>query len=142
MTKNVVLVVEDERVVAMDIVSRLENMGYEVPKPASTGKDAIKLALEVKPDIILMDIVIKGSIDGIEAAKRINNLFDIPIIFVTAYSDDEIIQRAKKTVPYGYIIKPFEDRDLYSMIEVSIYKHEKDRKSKKNKEKESEAQSS
>lgn len=123
----------------MDIVSRLEKMGYEVPGPVSTGKDAIKLALEVKPDIILMDIVIKGPIDGIEAAKRINNLFDIPIIFVTAYSDDEIIQKAKKTVPYGYIIKPFKDRDLYGMIEVAIYKHEIDRKSRKSKEEMSEA---
>lgn len=130
MSKVVVLVVEDESVVAMDIQSRLQNMDYEVPEIAATGKEAIQRAIDVKPDIILMDIVLKGDIDGIETANRINDLFDIPVIFVTAYSDNETLQRAKKTIPYGYITKPFEDRELKSMIEISLYKHEVEKKLK------------
>lgn len=109
-------------------------MNYDVPEIAATGKDAIQKALEVKPDIILMDIVLKGDIDGIETAARINDLFDIPVIFVTAYSDNETLQRAKKTVPYGYITKPFEDRELNSMIEISLYKHEVEKKLKESEE--------
>lgn len=135
MSQVVVLVVEDENVVAMDIKGRLEKMGYEVPETANTCKEAIQKVLEVKPDIILMDIVLKGDADGIETAARINDLFDIPIIFITAYSNDEIIQRAKKTVPYGYLTKPFEDRELNSMIEISLYKHEMEKKLRESEEK-------
>ncbi|MBU4535970.1 MAG: GAF domain-containing protein [Euryarchaeota archaeon] len=131
MSKTKVMVVEDESIVAIDIGQRLESLGYEVTATVSSGEKAIEKAQETSPDIILMDIVLKGKMDGIEAASIISERFNIPIVYLTAYSDEKTLKRAKITGPFGYIIKPFEDRELHSVIEVALYKYEMDIKLKK-----------
>src|SRR3989304_10559219 len=103
-----IMVVEDESIVAKDIQNRLKRLGYNVNDIVSAGKEAIRKAAETQPDLVLMDIVLKGEIDGIEAAKQINTLFNVPILYLTAYADDSTIQRAKITEPFGYILKPFQ----------------------------------
>lgn len=118
-----VLVVEDESVIALDIQNRLRRFGYHVAGSATTGEDAIRLADEVGPDLVLMDIRLKGKMDGIEAAARIRARRDVPIVYLTAYADDDTIQRAKVTAPAGYIIKPLEDRELVTTIEIALHKH-------------------
>jgi PAS domain S-box-containing protein len=117
------MVVEDETVVAKDIVQRLKSLGYEVPAMAANGEDAVKKALKLQPDLILMDIKLKGEMTGIEAAERIRVYHDIPIIYLTAYADSDTLERAKITGPFGYILKPFEERELHTAIEIAIYKH-------------------
>lgn len=128
MSKARVMVVEDESIVAIDITQRLESLGYEVTTTASTGEKAVEMAKKTKPDIILMDIVLKGDMDGIEAAEEISKHLKVLIVYITAYSDEETLKRAKVTGPFGYIIKPFEDRELHSIIEVALYKHELEKK--------------
>lgn len=132
MSHEKILVVEDEMIVAKDLQNKLLKLGYEVPAIVSSGEDAIEKAGEIKPDLILMDIVLKGKIDGIRAAVRITSIIDIPVVYLTAYIDDDTVERAKKTGPFGYIVKPFEDKDLYANIEVALYKHkfEKNMKTK------------
>ncbi len=127
-----ILVVEDESIVAMDIKHRLESLDYEVSEIASSGEEAVEKAGETSPDLILMDIVLKGEMDGIDAAQIIKDRFDIPIVYLTAYSDDKTLKRAKITGPFGYIIKPFEDQELHSAIEVALYKHIMESKLKEN----------
>ncbi|MFA6216373.1 MAG: ATP-binding protein [Candidatus Omnitrophota bacterium] len=122
MVKAHILVVEDESVVAMDIKYRLENLGYDVSATLSSGESAIEKIPEFNPDLVLMDVVLKGQMDGIEAAERIKQLFDVPVIYLTAYGDDKTLERAKITEPYGYILKPFESRELYTTIEMALYK--------------------
>jgi PAS domain S-box-containing protein len=117
-----VMVVEDESIVAEDIKRSLLNMGYSVSAVISSGEDAIKTAGELKPDMILMDIVLRGEMNGIEAAGRIRSDFNIPVIYLTAYTDEKILEQAKLTEPFGYIIKPFEDKELHSVIEMALYK--------------------
>ncbi|KYK28539.1 MAG: hypothetical protein AYK19_20790 [Theionarchaea archaeon DG-70-1] len=121
-----VLIVEDESIVAKDIRKRLQNLGYTVSAIASSGKEALQKAKD-NPDVVLMDIVLKGDMDGIEAAEHIRT-GGIPVIYVTAYADDKTLQRAKITEPYGYILKPFEDRELHTVIEMALYKHEMEKK--------------
>lgn len=123
MSKIKVLVVEDERIIAKDLQNTLKLLGYDVPVIASTGDEAITKSQEIKPDIVLMDIVLKGEMDGIEAARRIHNELRIPIIYLTAYEDDETLERAKITEPIGYILKPFEERTLHTTIEMALYKY-------------------
>ena len=118
-----ILVVEDERIVAKDIQNTLKNLGYEVVAISSTGEDAIDKSGELRPDVVLMDIVLKGAIDGIEAANIIKTKFKIPIIYLTAYEDGDTLDRAKITEPLGYILKPFEERDLHTTLEMALYKH-------------------
>jgi len=118
-----VMIVEDELIVAKDIQYRLEKLGYGVVCTVSDGADAIKQAARQYPDIILMDIRLSGNIDGIEAARKIHDALHIPVIYLTAYADNHTLQRAKVTEPYGYIIKPIEDTELKSTIEVALYKH-------------------
>ncbi|MCD6162938.1 MAG: response regulator [candidate division Zixibacteria bacterium] len=118
-----ILVVEDESIVAKNIQNRLESMGYTVPAIASTGKEAMQIALETMPDLLLMDINLKGEIDGIETARRINDQLDIPVVYLTAYADENTISRAKNTEPFGYLTKPFDARELRATIEMAIYKH-------------------
>ena len=118
-----ILVVEDEVLVARDIKSRLTRMGYEVPAIAAKGRDAIDKALQHKPDLILMDINLRDDMDGVEAAMQIRALYEVPIIFCTAYSNDETLQRAKISEPYGYVLKPFDNRELEINIEIALYKH-------------------
>ncbi|MEA2038554.1 MAG: PAS domain S-box protein [Thermodesulfobacteriota bacterium] len=118
-----ILVVEDERIVAEDIARILRNLGYDVLAIVSSGEDAVKIAEEKLPDLVLMDIMLEGDMNGIEAAGQIFSRFGIPVMYLTAYADDERLQRAKKTEPFGYILKPFEERELYSSIEIALYKH-------------------
>ena len=107
MAKIQILVVEDESIVARDIQKTLQNLGYDVPCVVSSGEAAIQKAEENRPDLVLMDIVLKGKMDGIEAAEQICSRFNIPIVYLTAYTDDKMLARAKITEPFGYIVKPF-----------------------------------
>ena len=119
---STILVVEDESIIGMEIQSRLEELGYQVPMVASTGKQAVKAAGELKPDLVMMDISLKGDMDGIEAAARIKDRYDIPIIYLTANTDSLTFERAKISEPFGYLLKPFEERLLPSTIEMALYK--------------------
>lgn len=125
-----VLIVEDEKIVALHIKNRLEYMNYNVVGAVPSGEEAVALADKYRPDVILMDIMLKGKMDGIEAAGIINREFGIPVVFLTASSDDKSIQRAKMVEPYGYLLKPFEERDLRSIIEISLYKNKIENKLK------------
>jgi PAS domain S-box-containing protein len=118
-----ILVVEDEHIVAMDLMNRLRNLGYEVPDSASSGAEAIEKADRVRPDLVLMDIFLNGEMDGIQAAGQIRSRHNIPIIYLTAYADSNTLQRAKITEPFGYILKPFEERELLTTIEMALYKY-------------------
>jgi len=122
MPKEKILIVEDERVVAMDIQNRLKDLGYSVCGLASSGEEAVKKASEIQPDLILMDIVLKGRMDGIDAARQIRERFNIPVVYLTTFSDEKTLQKARLTEPYGYILKPFDDRELRSNIEMALYK--------------------
>ena len=123
MKKAGILVVEDERVVAEDIQRSLKNIGYNVSAVVSSGKDALEQVQTDQPDLVLMDIVLRGSMSGIEAAEKIRSFFHIPVVYLTAYADDDTLARAKLTEPFGYILKPFNDRELHSTIEMALYKH-------------------
>lgn len=123
-----ILVVEDESILAMLIKRKLQNWGYEIVDWVDTGKDAIEAAKKTKPDLILMDIVIKGDMDGIEAAKKIRDEMDIPIIYLTAYSNEQVLERAQLTEPYGYILKPFREGEVNANIKMAIYKHKSEKK--------------
>lgn len=129
-----IMVVEDEIIVAKSIQERLDKLGYSVSTIVDSGEEAIKKAGETKPDLILMDIKLSGNIDGITAAEQIRHRFDIPVLYLTAYGDNETLQRAKITEPYGYILKPLEERELQSNIEIALYKHKMENKLKKSKE--------
>ena len=128
MGKAKILVVEHEAIVAEDLQRRLEQMGYNAPCIAASGEEAVKSARRHKPDLVLMNVLLAGPMDGLEAADRIRLTSDIPIIYLTAYADEEILERAKITEPFGYLIKPFSDRELRSNIEISIYKRRIDKK--------------
>lgn len=118
-----ILVVEDEHVIAEDIARILRNFGYEVPAIVSSGEDSIKIVKKSPPDLVLMDIMLEGEMNGIEAAGQIYSHFGVPVVYITAYADDERLERAKQTGPFGYILKPFEGRELYSSVEMALYKH-------------------
>ena len=118
-----ILIVEDENIVAKDIQIRLEKFGYEVPGMASSGEVAIRKAEETQPDLVLMDIMLKGQMTGVEAAEQIRSQLDIPVIYLTAYSDSATLERAKVTEPFGYVLKPFEEKELHTAIEISLYRH-------------------
>lgn len=134
MTKPKILIVEDESIVAEDLKRGLQNMGYEVPAVVSSGEEAVKKAEKLKPDLVLMDIVLKGKMNGIDAAKKIRPRFDIPVIYLTAYADDKTLERAKVTEPFGYIIKPFDDRELQSTIEMALYKSKMEKQVRESRE--------
>lgn len=119
-----ILIVEDEAIVAMEIESRLNRLGYTVPAIIFSGQEAVQAAQDLQPDLIIMDIKLKGDIDGIEAANRIHQQLDLPIVYLTAYSDAEILERAKVTEPFGYIVKPFQERDLAITIKMALYKYQ------------------
>ncbi|MFW5734496.1 MAG: HD domain-containing phosphohydrolase [Oceanidesulfovibrio sp.] len=123
MEKSTVLIVEDETIVSLDIERRLRFMGYEVLPPVASGEEAVSTAASNNPDIILMDIMLSGEMDGIQAASAIRNRQRVPIIYLTAYADEETLERAQVTEPFGYIIKPFEDRELKTCIQMALYKH-------------------
>lgn len=126
-----ILIVEDEAIIAMELKMSLQNLGYEVISIVDSGEKAIELTENEKPDLILMDIRIKGDMDGIDAAAVMRRQFDIPVVFSTAYLDEERIERAKITMPFGYVLKPIQDRDLKVTLEMALYVAKIDGKRKK-----------
>jgi DNA-binding response OmpR family regulator len=120
MTKARVLIVEDEAIIGMAMRVRLKRMDYDVPAVARTGEEAVGLAMQHRPDLILMDIRLAGRMDGVEAAVQIRRDADIPIVFLTAYSDDDTRARAKATGAVGYMTKPFGDRELTAALELGL----------------------
>ncbi|MBL0700608.1 MAG: response regulator [Desulfosarcina sp.] len=129
-----ILVVEDEAIVALDLKNSLKNLGYEVADVVASGEEAVARALALSPDLVLMDIMLKGDVDGIEAACRIRKEIDLPVIYLTAYADEDTLQRAKITTPLGYILKPFDERELHTAIEIGLYKHNMEMELKRSKE--------
>jgi PAS domain S-box-containing protein len=125
-----ILIVEDEGIEALDLQHRLTGLGYTAPDIVSSGEEAVIKAEETQPDLILMDIMLHGGMDGVTAAGRIHARFDIPVIFLTAYADDDTLRRAKATEPYGYLVKPFKEKDLHISIDMALYKHKMERKLK------------
>lgn len=123
-----VLVVEDEIVIALDIRNQLRELGYVYAGHATSGEQAVALAAELRPDLVLMDIQLAGAMDGISAAQAIRADFDLPVVFVTAFAADETLARAKLTEPYGYILKPFSEREMRTVIEMALYKHGADQR--------------
>jgi PAS domain S-box-containing protein len=135
MNKKVkVLIVEDESIVGIDLKQTLVKLNYQVLDLVRTGEDAVQKALENNPDIILMDIMLDGKMTGIEAVQKIKEQIDIPVIYLTAYADEKTIQTAKLTDPFGYILKPFDERSLHSSIEMALYKHETNMRLKESEE--------
>jgi len=132
MTQSNILIIEDDWFTAEDTKGKLENLGYMVPGIVPSGEEAIKMIKEYNPDLVLMDIVLKGEMDGIEAAEHIKAKFSIPIVYVTAHADKELMERAKITEPFGYITKPFETAELHTAIEIALYKHKIENKLKEN----------
>jgi len=125
-----ILIVEDETLEAMNLKTSLQLMGYNVLAIASRGDEAVEKAKKLKPDLILMDVILKGDMDGIEAAEIVKKL-KIPVIYITALPDDATVNRAILSEPYGYLIKPFDDRKLKVSIEVALYKNQMEKKVKK-----------
>jgi signal transduction histidine kinase/DNA-binding NarL/FixJ family response regulator len=118
-----ILVVEDESIVALDLQSSLEHLGYEVVGTAATGEDAVRIAAERTPDLVLMDIQLRGAMDGTAAADEIRRRLRIPVVYLTAYSDESTLQRAQVSEPFGYLLKPFAERDLQVTIQMALYRH-------------------
>lgn len=128
------MVVEDENIIAMDIRQRLETLGYQVVAQFGSGTDAICALADLRPDLILMDIGLKGSMDGIQTAEQIRIQFDLPVIFLTSFSDQATLERASQSEPYGYIVKPFEEHELAIAVEMALYKHGMDKKLRESEE--------
>jgi PAS domain S-box-containing protein len=128
MSNAKILIVEDEKIVAKDIEHRLRRFGYEVTAIVSTGEEAIQKAVETKPDLALLDIRLYGETDGIEVAEEIRDRLRIPVVYLTAYADEEMLRRAKLTEPFGYLVKPFGERELHSTIEVALHRHAMERR--------------
>ena len=127
-----ILIVEDENIVAKDLQKRLINLGYEVVGIASTGEDAVKKAIATMPDLVLMDVRLKGEMDGIEAASTLRFQYGIAVVYLSAYADNDTLKRASKTEPFGYVLKPFEERELHTTIEMALYRRELERRFKEN----------
>ncbi len=128
MTPARILVVEDDRVVARDIQHQLTRIGHTVVGVTPSGEDAVRLALESHPDLVLMDVRLEGALDGVDAAQQIRDRCQVPVVFLTAFADDETLERARVTEPFGYLLKPFEDSELRTVIEMALYKHAAERK--------------
>ncbi len=122
--KSKVLIVEDELVVARDIEQQLHELGYQPVGIVTHGEQAIKLAAELRPDLVLMDIQLVGEMDGIAAAQIIRTRFALPVVFLTAFTADDVLERAKLTEPFGYILKPFSERELRTVLAMALYKHQ------------------
>lgn len=117
-----ILIVEDEQLVGLAIKAYLESVGHEVPAMVSTGEEAVDQALRLLPDIVLMDVHLSGGMDGVQAASLIKEACRIPVVYLTAYTDRDILTRAKATDPYGYLLKPFDERALEVTIELALHK--------------------
>ncbi|WP_439630913.1 response regulator [Gemmata sp.] len=131
-TPTSVLVVEDDRLIAKGIEKQLKSMGYAVAGTAATGEEAVRRAVELRPDVVLMDISLGAGIDGVEAAGLIRQQLDVPVVYLTANSDAATLQRAKLTDPFGYVLKPYEDKDLRTAIEIGEYRHRMERRLREN----------
>ncbi|NER22153.1 MAG: diguanylate cyclase [Symploca sp. SIO1C2] len=129
-----ILIVEDESVVAWDIQETLEQLGYKVVANVTSGAEAIQIPAAIKPDLVLMDIQLEDEMDGITAAGKIRDRFDIPIIYLTAHADEYTWQRAISTNPYGYLVKPFQERELQTTIEIALRRHQVEKRSQEIKE--------
>ncbi|MGD0037032.1 MAG: PAS domain S-box protein [Bacteroidota bacterium] len=127
-----ILIVEDENIVAKDLQKRLMNLGYNIVGIVSTGEEAVKKAIATSPDLVLINVRLKGGMDGIETASALRFQYGIAVVFLSAYADDDTLRRASKTEPFGYILKPFEERELHTTIEMALYRRELDRKFKEN----------
>jgi CheY-like chemotaxis protein len=123
MGKPAIFIVEDEAIVANDLKETLKSLGYDVAGIAKSGELALEKVKELHPDLVLMDIHLAGKMDGVETAGTIHTLYDTPVIYLTAYADKALLERAKITEPYGYVIKPYDERELHSIIEMALYKH-------------------
>jgi len=134
MSKKRIMVVEDEGITAMRIKNSLEQMGYHVTSTVFSGEEAVIKAAEDRADLVIMDIVLDGKMDGIEAAGQIRSLLKIPIVYLTAHSDDKMLKRIKDTEPFGYINKPFDERELQVVVEIAFYKHEMEQRLKEHKD--------
>jgi PAS domain S-box-containing protein len=128
MTNARILVVEDERLVATDISQCLRQLGYEVIATAVSAVDALRQAVRKTPDLVLMDIQLKGGIDGVQAAEALHERIDIPVVYLTSFGDNETVERAKHTFPAGYVLKPFDDRSLKIAVELALHRHRAKRK--------------
>jgi len=122
-----VLIVEDEAVIAMDLERRLRKLGYRVATTVPSGEEALTWAAQKRPDLVLMDIVLCGELDGVHTAEELRRRYGLPVIFLTAYSDDKTLSRASGVRPYGYLLKPFDDRELYTAIEMALYRANSER---------------
>lgn len=122
-----ILIVEDEIILGMSMKQELMNMNYNIVDVVDTGEKSLKSANELKPDLILMDVTLKGEMDGIKSAKQINENLDIPIIYMTAYTNDDVLNRVKKTKFYGYIHKPFSEKEVNTTIQTAISKHKSEK---------------
>ena len=132
MESKTILIVEDEKIIAEDIKNTLIKFNYKIPDIIASGEKAIQKAEEIRPDLVLMDIMIEGNMNGIEAARRIYRDFEIPIVFLTAYADENILEQAAESSPFGYLIKPFEDRELRATIEMAFYKSAMEKRLRRN----------
>lgn len=128
MNRVQILVVEDNSIVGKDIQKRLTTMGYAVPNVAATGNRALEMVEESKPDLVLMDIMLKGNLDGMETAQQMASKHNIPVVYLTAYSDDSTLEKAKATGAFGYLLKPFNETELHTTIELALFKHAMERK--------------
>ncbi len=128
MNKIKIMIVEDERIASEDVKVRLEQLGYKVTDIVSTGESAIKKSETSMPDLVLMDIKLQGPMSGIDAAQILRTRFNIPVVYLTAFADKQTLDKVKKTEPFGFILKPFEDRELHGVIETALYKHRIERK--------------
>jgi len=127
MTEAKILVVEDESIVALNLQNRLKNLGYGVVGMAASGEEAVLKCGATRPDLVLMDIMLQGEMDGVGAAEQIRRNYDVPVVYLTAYADEVTLERAKITEPFGYILKPFEVREIRTTIEIALYKHKMER---------------
>lgn len=121
-----ILIVEDDVLVAEDVRRTIENLGYRVADAVTRGEEAVEVAREQGPDLILMDVRLAGPMDGVEAASTIVEELDIPVVYMTAYADDETRDRIRQTTPYGYVVKPFTTTDLQTTMEVALDRHRLD----------------
>jgi PAS domain S-box-containing protein len=129
------LLVEDEAFIALEIRSRLQSLGYEVCAIAASGRDALTKASDLRPDLVLMDIRLPGGMSGIEAAVRVRDEYGIPVVFLTALADEETLSQARAAEPYGYLLKPFQERELRIGIEMALHQHAMERRIRESEEK-------
>lgn len=132
MARPQILIVEDEGILALDLRSRLQRLGYGVPAVAYSGEEGVAKALETHPDLVLMDVMLGGPLDGVEAAERIRSRIDVPVIYLTAHADEDTLRRARITEAFGYLLKPFEERTLQATIELALYKHKSEKRLRQN----------